>query len=607
MKNGQTDIQHQPPDGRAASATDCEKGGTMKPKKMTGLYSRLSRDDELQGESNSITNQKAILDDYARKNGLANPSHFSDDGWSGTRWDRPDFLRLLGEIEAGNVETLVIKDMTRLGRDHLRVGLFLEQLRDNGVRLIAISDNVDTSRGEDDFMPFRNILSEWHARDTSRKIKAVFQSRMGMGKRCSGAIPYGYLRNNGDTNDLVIDEEAAVIVRRIFQMVIEGKGVNSIAQTLMGEKVPIPSEHWKRIGMEVRAKYADPYAWTPTTVSYILSKPEYKGTVVLGKTKNVSYKGQKKAVKTPPEEWHVFENALPAIVDAETWENAQRLKRTVRKAPKCDEAPNPLTGLMFCADCGAKMTHKRSKNVQGHRENSYVCSQNRKGIVQHCSLHYISTRNVEKIVLDAIRRVSKYAIENEAAFAEQIREASALKQESAVKESKKSLAQSKRRHGELNGLVRKLYEGNASGKIPDKHFGRMLAEYDEEQTALEAKIAELESEIDGYASDTVRVDKFMELARQYTDFGKLTAPMLNEFVSRIVVHEGDRSSGRREQAVDIFLNFIGKFPVPDDYDEYPPEERQAIEAERARLDKKNAYENARRRRKRAERLAADTV
>jgi len=456
-------------------------------------------------------------------------------------------------------------------------------------------------------MPFRNIISEWHARDTSRKIKAVFKSRMENGKRCSGAIPYGYIRNNGDTQDLIIDEEAAIHVRRIFQMIIEGKGVNDIARALMNEKVPIPSEHWKRIGMEVRSqKYTDPYAWTPTTVSYILGKPEYKGTVILGKTKNITYKGKKKAVKTLPEEWHVFENALPVIVDSETWDNAQRLKRTVRKAPKCDEAPNPLTGILLCADCGSKLSHRRSKNAQDYRENSYCCARFR-GVTRLCSLHYISSRNAEKLILAAIRRISKYAIENEAEFNERIREESALRHENAVKENKKLLTQYKRRHDELNGLIKKLYEGNASGKIPDKHFERMLADYDAEQSALESKIPEMESAIAGYAADSVRVDKFMELARRYTEFDTLTVPMLNEFVEKILVHEADKSSGQRRQKVDIYLNFIGNFDVPEGYDDYTPEERAAMEAERARLDKKNAYENTRRRRKRAELPAAVAI
>jgi DNA invertase Pin-like site-specific DNA recombinase len=337
----------------AATVQDCRKEAEMN-KKLTICYERLSRDDERAGESGSIANQRDILQAYAEQNGLLPTKHISDDGQSGTQWARPGWQELMSEVEAGNVGTILLKTLARMGRDHLRVGLLLEQFRDMGIRLIAVSENIDTDKGEDDFTPIRTLFAEWYARDCSRKIRQVFKNRMTNGKRCSGAIPYGYLPKDGDTQDLIIDEEAGPNVRRIFQMIIDGKGVNDIARTLMGDKNPIPSEHWKRIGQPYRAvKYADPYGWTPTTVNYIIGKPEYKGTLVLGKTQNSSYKG-KKAVKTSAEEQYVFENALPAIVDAETWENAQRLKKTVRCVPKSESAQDPLTGLLYCHECGAK-------------------------------------------------------------------------------------------------------------------------------------------------------------------------------------------------------------------------------------------------------------
>ena len=551
----------------------------MRSTKITALYSRLSRDDELQGESGSIQNQKTILEEYATRNHLPNPTHFSDDGYSGTRWDRPDFTRLMDEIESGNVETLLIKDMSRIGRDYLRVGLLMEELKDKGVRLIAVAEGIDTAKGEDDFMPFRNIIAEWHARDTSRKIRAVFQSRMASGKRCSGAIPYGYKRRNGDTQDLMIDEEAAQIVRRIFQSVIDGKGTYAIAKMLMEERVLIPTAHWERNNMETRSYYQDPYAWSTSTVSGILKKTEYKGTVILGKTKTVSVKGKKKVLKKPPEEWHVFENALPEIVNPETWELAQKLKRTVRKAPKCDEAPNPLTGLLYCSDCGAKLGHRRGMNHLGYRDNGYACSTNR-GVMRTCSMHYISSKNAEKLILDTIRHINRYAVENERDFIERIRESSALKQENAVKENKRQLTKSKRRHEELNGLITKLYEGNANGKIPDKHFERMLGEYDTEQTTLEGRIAELQAEVDAHAADSLRVDSFLQLVKRYTEFDELTAPMLNEFVEKVIVHNADKSSGKRLQRVEIHLNFIGDFELPADFVEViEREEQERLEAE----------------------------
>ena len=340
----------------------------MSKEKLTICYARLSRGDSSPGESGSIKNQRDILQDYAVKNNLLPTYHICDDDESGTTFTRPGWTELMSMVEAGKVGAILLKTLDRMGRDHLRVGLLLEQFKEASIRVIAIGDNVDTSLGDDDFVPLRTLFAEWYARDCSRKIRSVFQSRITNGKRCSGAIPYGYLRNNGDVNDLIIDNEAAAVIRRVFAMIIGGKGVNDIARTLMNDQVPIPSEHWRRIGEPVRTiKISDPFAWTPTTVSYIIGNPAYKGTLVLGKTQNSSYKG-KKAVATKESEQYVFENALPIIIAPEVWETAQRLKRTVRKPPKCDDAPNPLTGILYCGECGAKLSHRRCKNKEGYRE-----------------------------------------------------------------------------------------------------------------------------------------------------------------------------------------------------------------------------------------------
>jgi DNA invertase Pin-like site-specific DNA recombinase len=580
-------------------------------KKITICYARLSRGDANPGESGSIKNQREILQDYAEKNNLLPTRHISDDDESGTGWERPGWQELMAEVDAGNVGTIILKTLDRMGRDYLRVGLYLEKFKGLDIRVIAIGDNVDTDKGEDDFVPLRNLFAEWYARDCSKKIRTVFKSRMSNGKRCSGAIPYGYLRKDGDVNDLIIDEEAAAVVRRIFQMIIDGKGVNAIATTLMNEEVPIPSEHLKRLGVPSRSrKYTNPYGWTPTAVATILKNPAYKGTLVLGKTKNTSYKG-KKAVETSPDEQYIFEDAMPVIVDAETWENAQRLKRTVRRTPSADMEPNPLTGLLYCAQCGAKMSHRRSKNSQGYRENAYVCSRNRKGVVKCCSLHYIASKAVEKLVLEAIRCTAGYVRENEGEFVEKLREASELQAEKDVKENRKLLAKSQRRVEDLNMLITKLYEDNASGKVPDKHYDRMFAQYDAEQTSQENKITELQAQIDGYLSDSTRADKFIELVQKYTRFDEWTTPMLNSFIDRIDVHEAEKIDGIRTQKIEINLNYIGRFDVPKDYDWRSPEERAAIDAERERLDKKNAYERERREKKKRlaertpEQIAAD--
>ncbi|GHU35083.1 recombinase [Clostridia bacterium] len=578
----------------AANALDCRKEDTMQNPKLTILYERLSRDDELDGTSGSILNQQQFLEDYANRNGFTNWVHRSDDGFSGTSFSRPAWNEVISDVEAGKVSTIISKDSSRLFRDYIRAGLYREMFQEKGVRLICVSDGIDTAvSAGDDFLPFREVINEWYAKDCSKKIRAVFKNRMQNGKRCSGAIPYGFLPNNGNVNDLIIDEDAAVNVRRIFQMIIDGHGVNGIARTLMDEQIPIPSEHWKRIGQPYRAvKYADPYGWTPTTVSYIIGKPEYKGTVVLGKTQNSSYKGHK-AVKTDAENQYIFENALPVIVEPEVWENAQRLKKTVRRAPKSEAAPNPLTGLLYCHECGAKLTHRHS----GY-DNSYVCSAYRKGVKQNCTIHYISVKNIEKLLLDAIRRVTSYVRDNDSDFIEKVRAASVLHAESSVKESKRQLAKSKRRVDELSGLIKKLYEDNASGKIPDKHFDRMFAEYDAEQTTLETKIVELQSEVDTFAADSLRADKFVDIALRYTEFPELTPQLLNEFIDRVEIYEKDKSGDKVTQAIDIHFNFIGNFDVPEDYDELSPEKRAEVAAEQARLDKKNAYEKERRRKQR---------
>jgi DNA invertase Pin-like site-specific DNA recombinase len=578
-----------------ANFHDCQKEQTMS-KKLTIIYVRLSREDG-DGESGSITNQRDLLQDYAEKNGLKPYICLSDDGQSGTTFSHPGWTELMTQVDAGNVSTILLKTLDRMGRDYLRVGLYLEKFKELGIRVIALGDNVDTDKGDDDFVPLRNLFAEWYARDCSKKIRTVFKSRMSNGKRCSGAIPYGYLRKDGDVNDLIIDEDAAVNVRRIFQMIIEGNGVNAIATALMNDEIPIPSEHLKRLGIETRHfNYANPYGWTPTTVTTILKNPAYKGTLILGKTQNTSYKG-KKAIETSAEEQYIFENTMSVIVDCETWENAQRLKRTVRRTPSADMIPNPLTGLLYCAQCGAKLSHRRSKNSQGYRENAYCCSQNRKGIVKFCSLHYISSRAVEKLVLNVIRRTTSYVRDNKGAFLEKVRKASELRAEKDVKDNRKLLAKSQRRYEELNTLITKLYEDNISGKVPDKHYERMFAQYDAEQTTLEAKIAELQAQIDGYLVDSTRADKFIELVKKYTQFEGLTTQMLNEFIDHIDVHEADKSSGIRTQKVDIYLNFIGDFDVLENYNDLSSEDRAIIIAEREWLDKKNAYEKERRQKK----------
>ena len=536
-----------------------EENTMMNNQKQTLLYSRLSREDERETESLSIENQKSFLEDYATKNGFTNFIHLVDDGWSGTRWDRPNFLKMVELIESGTVGQICIKDMSRLGRDHLRVGLFLEQLREQSVRLIAVAESIDTANGEDDFMPFRNLFAEWHARDTSRKIRAINNARIKNGKRVTGALPYGYLHNPDNREQWILDEEAAPIVKRIFHSIINGKSVTQISEELTAENQPTPTTHWTNIGQGMAGKpNKNPTTWAVATIINICKKEEYMGWTVLNKSHKETYKSKR---VLSPENRLIFKDTHPAIVDEETWNLVQKLRKTLRKREKVSGEPNPLTGILFCADCGAKMYNKLGKTGRPQVHNEYICSSYRH-YSKSCTCHYIRVEVAENLILTAIRRVSKYAKTNEKEFLERIRQQSELQQESAVKESRKKLTKMKRRRDEINTLIKKLYESYAAEKIPEKHFTELLTGYDTEQSTLDTDIEILQSAIDSYNTDSVRADKFIELINRYTEFPEFNAVLLNEFIEKVIVHEAQKIDGKRTMQVDIYLNFIGKFEIP---------------------------------------------
>lgn len=532
--------------------------------KITALYERLSRDDELQGESNSITNQKHFLEDYARKNGFSNIRHFTDDGVSGTTFDREGFQSMIAEVEAGNVAVIIVKDMSRFGRDYLKVGFYTEVMfKEKGVRFIAINNGIDSSNQQDsDFTPFLNIMNEWYARDSSRKIQAIFKARMQEGKRVSPSVPYGYRRDPDDKQHLIVDPEPAAVVRRIFKLVLEGKGITQIADILYADKVLIPSAYAEKYYPENNHSkgFHDPIRWTGQAVSYILEKREYMGHTVLGKTISESYKTKKRR-KATEDELMIFENTHEAIIDEETWHNAQRLIDTKRRPKKNGAPPCRLSGLLYCSDCGSKLSRRYNSRNQYDADNAYCCSGYRQ-YTRNCTMHYIRVSVVEKLILETIREVSAYALSNEKEFVQKVREASDVQQEATIKEYRRRLGKARRRHEELDDLVKKLYESFATGKIPEKHFDRLLSGYDTEQTVLEEEMKELQTGIDRYGADSVRADRFLELVKRYTDFSELTTPMLNEFIEKVVVHEADKSTGDRVQKVDIHLNFIGAFTVP---------------------------------------------
>lgn len=588
--------------------------------KITALYERLSRDDEMVGDSNSIVNQKKMLEDYAKQNGYTNIEHFTDDGYSGGSFDRPDWKRMVAGIEDGSIGTVIVKDMSRIGRDYLQVGFYTEVMfKEKEVHFIAIANGVDNQKRESsEFAPFLNIMNEWYIRDSSRKVTTVLRARGMEGKHTTNNAIYGYRKSEEDKNQWVIDEEAAEVVRRIYRMSLEGKGSYEIARILSEEQIERPSYYLAKRGLGTcrsNNNTATPYVWRGATVRDILSKPEYMGHTVNFRSYKESYK-DKRAKKTPKEDWVIFKNTQEAIVSEEMWNKVQELRKTVRRTDTVGEA-NPFTGLLYCADCGAKMyNHRggagRARNWKGELNgkrrpdrDEYNCSTynlSRQSYDKQCSQHYIRTEVVRKLVLETIKAVSDYVITNEEEFINRIYSTSRDKQKESIRSLKRKIAQDTKRVNELNMLMKKLYEDNISGKLSDKRFEFMLSEFENEQDTLEISMENAKAEIEKYESDTVRADKFIELVKRYTDFSELTTPMLNEFVEKILVHEADYSSGERVQEVEIYLNFIGKFELP--VKEPTADEIAEHEKLKARRAKKAEY-NRRYMEKRRKRIAGE--
>ena len=534
----------------------------MRNEKITPLYERLSRDDELQGESNSISNQKQMLEDFARRNGLPNPTHFTDDGISGTRFDRPGFLAMMEEVEAGRVEAIVIKDMSRLGRDYLKVGQVMEILRQRGVRLIAINDGVDSLKGDDDFTPFRNIMNEFYARDTSRKIRSVFKSKGMSGKHLTGTVIYGYLWDEKREHWLV-DEEAAEVVRRIFSLTLEGYGPYQIACKLSADRIEIPVVHLARFneGVNRSKPVKDPYGWGSSTIVNILKKREYLGHTINFKTRK--HFKDKKSHYVSEDEWTIFENTHEAIIDQQTFDLVQKIRSNVRRYPNGWGEAAPLTGLLYCADCGGKMYVHRTNN--GKRISQYTCSNYTKvpcGTL--CpTQHRINESAVLTLVSDTLRAIAEYSRNDRTEFIHTVQETQVAQQSADISKKRRRLAAAQKRAGELEKLICKIYEDNALGKLPDARYRALDAQYAKEQDALEIEIAELEKAVTGYEQSQKSAEKFIALIDKYENFDTLTNTMLNEFVEKILVHERARKGSQdTTQEIEIYFNFLGRYIPP---------------------------------------------
>lgn len=569
--------------------------------KITALYERLSRDDELTGDSNSIINQKRYLEGYAADHGYGNIVHYTDDGWSGGNFDRPAWKQLIADIEAGKVAHLLVKDLSRVGRDYLQTGFYTEVVfKRYGIHFVAIGNSIDSNDpNSSEFAPFVNIMSEWYLRDLSRKQRTAIRIKGESGKPTTNQAIYGYKKDPNDKYHWLVDEEAAAVVRRIYQLAIEGHGLSDIANILYRDKVESPAAYLARQGRgpwKSRESIDRPYAWSDFIVGRILSKPEYMGHTVNFRSHKESYK-DKQPIFHAPKDWLIFEDTHEAIIDRATWELVQKLRGTPRRIDTLGEA-NPLTGLVFCADCGAKMYNQRTRGSEAkpYPSDAYECSAYKLGGQRRdkvCSNHHISTKALRTLILETIKITSTYAISNEAEFIQKVRAASQLQQAQAAKDLKRKLNKDKRRFDELDTIIKKLYESYAVGRIGEERFDTLLTGYEQEQMLLRQSIAEGESALGRFEQDTANVEQFLDLAKKYTNFSELTTPMLNEFIEKIVVHAPDRSTGDRVQEVDIYLKFIGKFDAP--MPEPTPEEI----AEQERLQKERIRSRERYRRLKA--------
>lgn len=544
--------------------------------KITALYERLSRDDELQGESNSISNQKKILEEYANKNNLKNIVHYTDDGISGTRFDRPGFVAMMNEVDKGNVSTIIVKDMSRLGRDYLKVGQCMEILRKKDVRLIAINDNLDSSIKEDDFAPFRNIMNEWYARDTSRKIRSSFKTKGESGKPTSSTPPYGYMKSTEDKNKWIIDEEAAKVVRRIFNLTMQGYGPYKISKILEEEKIDIPGYHQQKLGIGLfqKKEFKYPYRWCSSTIASILTKQEYLGHTVNFKTRK--HFKDKKSKYVSSDKWLIFENTHEPIIDQETYDNVQRIRGNAKRYPDGWGEYHPLTGLMYCSDCGSKMYVHRTSNYKNIPY--YICSAYTKVPcgTHCCSAHRIKAEVVLELIKSILQEIKDTIKYDRDSFIKSIQDEIEIAKEKENEKRKSRVIIIQNRLSELEKLMCRIYEDMILSRISEKRYETLNIQYEKEQHQLSTELNRLEKEIQNYQDKKINTKKFLDLIEKYENFEELDAVMINEFVEKIIVHERkEKWSQNSEQEIEIYFNFIGNYNLKSDEDiEIDPEEEK---------------------------------
>ena len=531
---------------------------------ITALYPRLSHDDELQGESNSISNQKRILETYAKQNGFSNLRWYTDDGYSGANFQRPGFQAMLADIEAGKVGTVIVKDMSRLGRNYLQVGMYTEMIfPQKGVRFIAINDGVDSAQGENDFAPLRNIFNEWLVRDTSKKIKAVKRSKGMSGKPITSKPVYGYLMDEDE--NFIIDEEAAPVLRQIYSLCLAGNGPTKIARMLTEQQIPTPGTlEYRRTGSTRRYHPGYECKWATNTVVHLLENREYTGCLVNFKTEKPSYK-LKHSIENPPEKQAVFENHHEPIIDRETWERVQELRKQRKRPNRYDEV-GLFSGILFCADCGSVMYQQRYQTDK-RKQDCYICGSYKKRTAD-CTAHFIRTDLLTAGVLSNLRKVTSYAAKHEARFMKLLIEQNEDGDRRRNAAKKKELEAAEKRIAELSAIFKRLYEDSVTGRISDERFTELSADYEAEQKELKERAARLREELSKAQEATANAEKFMNVVRRHTTIEELTPTLLREFVEKIVVHEsvaldGKRRGKLRRQEIEIYYSFVGKVELPD--------------------------------------------
>ena len=524
---------------------------------ITALYCRLSQDDKQEGDSNSIINQKKILKKYALDRGYTNIQFYIDDGVSGTTFNRAGFQSMISDVEAGKVKRVIVKDMSRLGRDYLQVGMYTEIFfPEHDVHFIAVNDGVDSNQEDNEFTPFRNIINEWYAKDTSKKIRAVKRSKGMAGEHIGSHPPYGYMKNPENKKEWIIDEEAAEVVREIFRLCVGGYGPTRIAHILTERKILCPTYYALEKGGKPRTVLpADKYTWNGPVVAKILDRMDYLGHTVNFKTHVKSYKVHK-TIYNSPDQWKVFEGTHEAIIDKETFEIVQKIRAGKRRPTRMGEMPM-FSGLLYCADCGRKLSFHRKADEPAEKHH-YLC-ENYRSNTANCTMHYIRNVVVERIVLENLKEVIQYVSNYEDEFVRMVMDSDMRQRNRELAQKKKRLAEIQKRIGELDTIFQRIYEDNIIGKLSDERFMKMSKGYEDEQHTLQTEADEIQSELQQEEKKSVDVKRFLAIVKKYTDLTELTPEILREFIDKIIVHAPDKSSGRRLQEIEIIYNHIGEF------------------------------------------------